>query len=259
MTKSFALTLAYDGTRYAGWQTQPNGVAIQQIVTDAVATVVGHPVVIRGSGRTDAGVHAQGQVASFQSDVWAPPAHRLVQAINGVLPRDIAVLDARRAVDEFDPIRNATGKRYQYIIRTSRVPDPLRHSHQWWLPKALDVDKMRRGAERLLGKHDFKAFESLGSRRKTSVRTVRDLVILEQSALAGRELVIEIEADGFLYNMVRNIVGALVAIGKDRFPPEWLDSVLASRDRITESPTAPARGLCLISVSYPDRLFLDDA
>ena len=257
MTRTFAITVAYDGTRYAGWQIQPNGLAIQQVLTDRIAKVVGHPVQVQGSGRTDAGVHAIGQVASFESDVWPVEADRLVQAINGLLPRDIVVVASREVQSGFDPIRHAIGKRYQYTIRSSRVPDPLQHPYHWWIPRSLDIEAMRAGAERLMGTHDFKAMESIGSTRKTSVRTVRALEIDVKPAFSGIELQLEIEADGFLYNMVRNIAGALVEIGRGRFTPRWLDAVLASRQRNSESQTAPARGLCLMHVQYPESVFVD--
>jgi tRNA pseudouridine38-40 synthase len=255
--KTFALTLAYDGTRYAGWQIQPNGLAIQQVVSDAVSKVVGHPVQVQGSGRTDAGVHAIGQVASFTTETWTISADRMALAINGYLPRDIVVLESRRVVLGFDPIRSAIGKRYRYCIRTSRVPDPLRHAHHWWIPRPLDVDAMRAGAIHLLGTHDFKAFQTLGSARKTTTRTVSNLEFFQQPALAGIEWNVEIEADGFLYNMARNIVGALVQVGRRRFSPHWIRELLDSRERGTESQTAPARGLCLVRVDYPDSIYID--
>lgn len=254
--KGFALTLAYDGTQYAGWQIQPNALAIQQVLGDAVSKVVGHRVLVQGSGRTDAGVHAIGQVAAFTTRAWEADAGRLVQAINGFLPRDIVVWESRRVVPEFDPIRNAIGKRYRYCIRTSRVPDPMRHLYHWWIPRSLDIDAMRAAAARLVGTHDFKAFQTLGSVRKTTTRTVRNLELYEQHALAGQEWVLEIEADGFLYNMVRNIVGALVEVGKGRFSAAWISEVLASRERDSDSQTAPSRGLCLVRVDYPRSVFL---
>jgi tRNA pseudouridine38-40 synthase len=254
----FALTLAYDGTRYAGWQIQPNGLAIQQVVSEAVSKVVGHAVQIQGSGRTDAGVHAVGQVASFSTESWTLEADRLVQAINRHLPRDIVVLESRSVVPTFDPIRNAIGKRYRYCIRTSRVPDPLRHMHQWWIPRSLDIQAMWKAGDLLLGTHDFIAFQTLGSVRKTTTRTIRCIDLQFQEAIAGSEWIIEIEADGFLYNMARNIVGAMVEVGRGRFPPSWIRDVLDSRQRNTVSQTAPARGLCLLQVDYPPSVFLED-
>jgi tRNA pseudouridine38-40 synthase len=256
MARTFALTIAYEGTRYAGWQIQPNGLAVQHVLSEAVSVVVGHPIQVQGSGRTDAGVHAIGQIGTFVSDSWEPAADRLVQAINRQLPRDIVITECREVVAGFDPIRMAIAKRYRYTLRLSRVPDPMHHPFHWWITRPLNVDAMREGATRLLGTHDFKAFESLGSRRKTSVRTVRCLEIETRPAFAGTELYVEIEADGFLYNMVRNIAGALVDIGRERFSPNWMDTVIASRQRNTESQTAPGRGLCLLRVEYPPHLFL---
>jgi tRNA pseudouridine38-40 synthase len=256
--RSFALTLAYDGTRYAGWQIQPNGLAIQQVVSEAIGKVVGHAVQVQGSGRTDAGVHAVGQVASFATESWTLDADRLVQAINRHLPRDIVVLESRSVALSFDPIRNAIGKRYRYCIRTSRVPDPMRHMHHWWIPRSLDIEAMRSATDLLLGTHDFKAFQTLGSVRKTTTRTIRCIDLRFEEAVAGSEWIIEIEADGFLYNMARNIVGAMVEVGRGRFAPSWIRDVLDSRRRSTESQTAPARGLCLLRVDYPPSVFLED-
>lgn len=254
MRRTFALTVAYDGTRYAGWQTQPNGLAVQHVLSETIGRLVSHAVQVQGSGRTDAGVHARGQVCAFSTEAWKPPADRLIRAINRELPRDIVVVDSREAVDGFDAIRDAIGKRYRYSVRSSRVPDPMEHPYHWWLPRKLDVESMREGAKLLVGTHDFKAFESLGSNRKTSIRTVKALEISQHPVMAGNELRLEIEADGFLYNMVRNIAGALVEIGRGRFEPGWIETVLASRRRALESQTAPARGLCLLRVDYPEHL-----
>ncbi|MCU0709205.1 MAG: tRNA pseudouridine(38-40) synthase TruA [Pirellula sp.] len=257
--KTFALTIAYDGTRYAGWQIQPNGLAVQQVVSDAVAKVVGHPVRLMGSGRTDSGVHAVGQVASFSTEAWEPAAYRLAQAINGLLPRDISVLSGRRVVNSFDPIRNAVSKRYRYTLRVSRVPDPIYHRNHWWITKPLDMEAMRAGADQLIGTHDFVSFQTLGSKRKSTTRTLRALDIFEIPALKGKEIIFELEADGFLYNMARNIVGALVAVGRRRFSPQWISETLAAYERSSESQTAPARGLCLLRVDYPKSVFLDES
>jgi tRNA pseudouridine38-40 synthase len=261
--RTFALTIAYDGSLYAGWQIQPNGLAIQQVLADAIKQVVHHSCIVNGSGRTDAGVHAIGQVASLRSPNWKLPASRLIQAINRHLPRDICVVDCKNAIPGFDPIRHATAKRYRYTLRSSRIPDPLQYPFHWWIPKDLDLGEMQAAAKRLLGTHDFKAFESLGSPRKSSVRTIYAIDIYQRPSPIGLqntgvEICIEIEADGFLYNMVRNIAGALVEIGKARFSPLWIESILRSAERSSFSQTAPARGLCLLHVKYPASLFLPD-
>jgi tRNA pseudouridine38-40 synthase len=257
-SRSYALTIAYDGTRFAGWQIQPNGLAIQQVLSDSVSRVVKHPIQVQGSGRTDAGVHAIGQVGAFKSNQWRAPADRLIQAINGYLPRDIVVLKASEVVPGFDPIRHAISKRYRYTLRNSRVPDPLRHSQHWWITRPLSLEAMRSAASLLVGTHDFKAFESMGSNRKTSTRTVREITIVQVECLTGFEIYIEMEADGFLYNMVRNIAGALVQVGLGRFGSRWIQSVLESRTRDSSSQTAPARGLCLINVQYPSSVYISD-
>ena len=181
--RTFALTVAYDGSHYAGWQSQPNGPTIQQTLAQAISRVVHHNVNPQGAGRTDAGVHAIGQVATFSSPNWKPPAQTLALAINGFLPRSISVIESKSVVPNFDPIRSASSKRYRYTIRSSRVPDPLLHPFHWWIPKELNTCNMQAAANRLLGTHDFKAFETLGSPRKTSVRTIHALDVNLQPTL----------------------------------------------------------------------------
>lgn len=259
MPRSFAITVAYDGTHYAGWQLQPNGITIQQRLMEAIESATSERVNVQGSGRTDSGVHSIGQVASFTLEGWRHEAHRLVPALNRYLPRDICIRDCREAVFRFDPIRTAIGKRYRYTIRNSRIPDPLRYQFHWWFTRELSRDAMQQAADLLIGTHDFKAFESNGSLRKTSTRTVRELTVTEVPAIDGKELHIDIEADGFLYNMVRNIAGALVEVGTERFVPRWIQTVLEGRVRDSSSSTAPPYGLCLMHVTYPDHVFLDAA
>lgn len=256
MPRSFAITVAYDGTNYAGWQLQPNGITIQQRLMEAIEATTSERVNVQGSGRTDSGVHAIGQVASFTLKGWRHEAHRLVPAINRFLPRDICVRDCRPAVLGFDPIRTAIGKRYRYTIRNSRIPDPLNYQKHWWFTRELSADAMQQAANILIGTHDFKAFESNGSTRKTSTRTVRELSVTEVPAVDGKEIHIEIEADGFLYNMVRNIAGALVEVGTERFVPMWIRTILDGRVRDSSSSTAPPYGLCLMHVTYPEHVFL---
>ncbi len=250
----FAIKVAYDGTDFGGWQIQSNATSIQQRLMEGIEQATGERVILRGSGRTDAGVHAIGQVATFALQNWRAPADRLVPAINRFLPRSIVVRSAEETVADFDPTRSAKRKRYRYEIWNSRVPDPMRHPFQWWIPRPLDLEAMRAGANFLLGTHDFRAFETLGSPRKTSVRTVYDLPIESQPHMDGSILWIDIEADGFLYNMVRNIVGALVAVGSGRFSPRWIESVRDSLIRDPSSQTAPAQGLCLMEVFYENSI-----
>jgi tRNA pseudouridine38-40 synthase len=252
----FALTIAYDGTKYGGWQIQSNAPSIQQHLMVAIEKATGEKVHVQGSGRTDSGVHATGQVASIHLKAWRAAPERLVLAINRYLPRSIVVRSAREVVEGFDAIRNAKSKRYRYSIWNARVSDPLYERLHWWFTRPLDVEAMQLGASMLLGTHDFKAFETLGSPRKTSIRTIYDLPVKAQPYLDGHTIAIEIEADGFLYNMVRNIVGALCEVGAGRFSPHWMKTVLESKVRDSSSQTAPGHGLCLIEVRYPDRCFL---
>ncbi|XZE43756.1 tRNA pseudouridine(38-40) synthase TruA [Pirellulaceae bacterium SH467] len=252
----FALTVAYDGTKYGGWQIQSNAPSIQQQLIIAIEKATGEKVHVQGSGRTDAGVHATGQVASIRLQGWNAPSERLVPAINRYLPRSIVVRSVQEVVEGFDAIRNATSKRYRYSIWNARVWDPLHRRVHWWVTRPLDVDAMRRAAEFLLGTHDFKAYETLGSPRKSSIRSIYDLPIQAEPHLDGQNVSIEIEADGFLYNMVRNIVGALCEVGLGRFDPSWVQAVLESKQRDSSSQTAPGQGLCLVCVRYPEHLFV---
>lgn len=254
--RCFALTIAYDGTPYGGWQIQSNAPSIQQHLAVAIEKATGEKVHVQGSGRTDSGVHATGQVASIRLNTWRATPESLVLAINCCLPRSIVIRSAREVVEGFDAIRSAKSKRYRYSIWNARVADPLHDKLHWWFTRPLDVKAMEMGASMLLGTHDFKAFETLGSPRKTSIRTIYDLPVKSTPHLDGHTIEIEIEADGFLYNMVRNIVGALCAVGAGRFSPEWIRMVLESKVRSSCSQTAPGKGLCLVEVRYPDSCYL---
>jgi tRNA pseudouridine38-40 synthase len=253
--RTFALTIAYDGTRYSGWQNQLNAISIQQRLEEAVEKALGVRTPVVGSGRTDAGVHAIGQVAKLTLPLWPHPVEKLVPAINTRLPYDIVVRSAREARSDFDAVRSARGKRYRYTIRAAPCPDPMLGRFHWYFPRPLDLEAMRLAAKYLEGCHDFEAFQSLGSPRLTTVRTIRDLSINQTPALEGYDIGIEIEADGFLYNMVRNIVGSLVDIGVGRFSSHWIQDLLESKDRGRAGQTAPPQGLCLLRVNYPEACF----
>lgn len=251
MLRYYKLTIAYDGTAYAGWQIQVGRPTVQGMLERALARLVKVRVPITGSGRTDSGVHALGQVASLATDAWAAPAERLAVAMNTKLPDDIRVLASEEMATDFHAIRDATGKRYRYQLQIGGIRDPFEYRYRWHLPGPLDVAAMRQAAAEFCGTHDFAAFQASGSVRKTTVRTVRDLVLNDHSGRAGGGgLDIEIEANGFLYNMVRNIVGSLVVVGHGKQPPSWIERVLASRDRTQAGPTAPPQGLFLMHVHY---------
>ncbi len=263
--RTFKMTVAYDGTAYAGWQVQPRRQTIQSCLEKAIAQVCRQRVRVTGSGRTDSGVHALGQVASFSLDHWRASPAALARALNSKLPDDISVLRIDEAVDDFHAIRDAAGKRYRYQLRIGGTRDAFDYRYRWYLPGPIDVDAMRRAAEAIQGRHDFASFQAAGADRKTTVRHVRDLAIIDQPPperspvsplVAASNLAIEVEADGFLYNMVRNIVGSLVEVGRGKRPPAWVSDVIAARDRKQAGPTAPPHGLFMMWVQYSDDVLL---
>ncbi|MGI9471890.1 MAG: tRNA pseudouridine(38-40) synthase TruA [Rubripirellula sp.] len=253
MSRTFKLTVAYDGTEFAGWQVQPGQPTIQGSLQDAFLKLTGERVQVIGSGRTDAGVHAIAQVASCQAS-WRDPAERLVRALNSQLPDTIAVTDARDAASGFHAIRDASRKRYRYQLQIGGVRDPFEYPYRWHLHGKIDLEAVRTAAQRFIGCHDFQSFQASGSDRKTTVRNVYACELFEQTTgvAEASHLAIEVEADGFLYNMVRNIVGTLVEVGRGKQSPQWIDDVLAACDRDVAGPTAPAHGLFLFRVDYPD-------
>lgn len=268
---TFRLTLAYDGTGYHGWQAQPNRPTIQGALEGALRLLSGREVRVRGAGRTDAGVHALGQVAAFSLETRLTPA-AIARALNARLPDDIAVLAASEVADDFHPARDAVRKMYRYLIDDGSTIDPFRRRY-CWLPRRgpLDVDAMRRAGQALVGIHDFRSFQSAGSPRESTVRTVFDLrveraevvgdpligVSIARGAAAERDragqgglIALEIEADGFLYNMARAIVGTLVEIGRGARPIDFAADALGALRRGAAGPTAPPQGLFLVRVDY---------
>lgn len=249
------LTIAYDGSAYAGWQRQPDRPTIQAVIEDVLARrLVGQRVVLHGAGRTDAGVHARGMVANFHSPRVLPlEAYR--RGLNTMLPPDIRILDARQAEDDFHARRSARGKVYRYSFSTAAVMLPCQRLYRAHLPGPFAAGRVREVLPQLLGRHDFSAFEAAGSRDKTrqigrgAVRRL-DVLRLEQEDQLGEEFFFEIQGDGFLRHMVRNIVGTLVAIGRGRRRIAFPDELLAAGDRSLAGPTAPACGLTLLRVIY---------
>ncbi len=241
------LLLEYDGQAIAGWQQQAGDApTVQGALQDAVARVTGQRVRVLGSGRTDAGVHAEGQVASalIETDL---DAGALLRALNGVLPRTVAVLEVAVVDDDFDAGRSARRKRYVYRVWNGRVRSPLRAHRFLHVPQPLDLGAMRTAAEPLLGRHDFSAFRAAGSDAKTSVR---ELLLVEVGGEPGGEVIFHFEGRGFLRYMVRNLVGTLLEVGLGRRAPEGISDVLASKDRGRAGPTVAAHGLTLEAVSY---------
>ncbi len=256
MERCFRIDIAYDGTQYGGWQSQPNTIAVQQKLEESLSDLLGHRTRIIGSGRTDSGVHATMQVASFRTSAWRAAADRFVPALKCRLPEDIVVYDCREAKKGFHAIRDAVSKRYRYTIRASALSDPFGYRYHWHIPRPIDLEAIREASTCLIGENDFASFQSQGAPRKTTVRKVTHLEWIESRTPFGRDLIMEIEANGFLYNMVRNIVGSLVVVGSGRKPPAWMPDLLASKDRLQLGPMAPPHGLCLIRVDYPEELFM---
>ncbi|MBX3415184.1 MAG: tRNA pseudouridine(38-40) synthase TruA [Pirellulales bacterium] len=249
--RSFKLTIAYDGTAYQGWQSQPDRPTIQGSLERAFAKITGEEVRITGSGRTDAGVHALGQVASLESATHLAP-DVLQRALNHELPADIVVVRLDEAAPGFHAIRDCTGKRYRYVLHDGPVPDLFRRLYCWHYRQRLDDAAMHRAAQGLHGTHDFRSFESQWPNRTTSVRTIREIAVVRQPAENGDYLYVEVEADGFLYNMVRSIVGTLVEVGRGAQSEAWPAEVVAAMDRSAAGRTAPAQGLFLMRVDYAE-------
>jgi tRNA pseudouridine38-40 synthase len=246
--RTLKLTLQYDGTGYVGWQRQPNGLAIQQVLEDALAPIEGAAVTVHGAGRTDAGVHALGQVASVTLGASLAPA-TLARALNAVLPADVRVLGIEEPGDGFHARFSAVSKTYEYRIVNAPIVSAFLHRYAWHVVQPLDLDAMRAAAEPLVGRHDFAAFQGAGSSVATTERTVMD-VSWEDGGGYDLPLVMQITGDGFLRHMVRNIVGTLVEIGAGRWDPWRLLEILESRARTQAGPTAPPHGLFLTRVTY---------
>jgi tRNA pseudouridine38-40 synthase len=247
--RTFKLTLSYDGTAYAGWQSQANQPTLQDTLEAAIKRVTGESIRVSASGRTDAGVHAMGQVVSFRCSTRLGP-EVLQAALNAELPDDIAVLDAALAASGFHATRNARRKRYRYAIHDGPARDVFRRAFSWHYRRTLDAEAMHRAAQSLAGTHDFRSFESAWPQRTSSVRTIFEIVV-ERATGDERDIVhVEIEADGFLYNMVRSIVGTLVEVGRGVRGESWPGEVLAALDRRAAGMTAPPAGLCLVRVEY---------
>ncbi len=250
--RNIKLTVAYDGTAYAGWQFQEGRKTVQGVLENTIQEVTGQPTRVLGSGRTDAGVHALGQVAGFRTESRLP-VEVLRRALNAHLPHDVAVLEAVEAPGDFHAIFHARRKRYRYVICDGPVRDVFRRRTAWYCRFDLDAPAMHRAAQALVGTHDFRSFQTQGSSRKTTVRTIYDIQVRRGEGPDRHVIAVEVEADGFLYNMVRTIVGSLVQVGRGNRSEAWVGEILAAADRRAAGPTAPARGLCLLRVEYESR------
>ena len=244
--RNFKLILSYDGTDFQGWQTQPGYRSVQETIETAFQTLTGETRDrVYASGRTDAGVHALGQVANFHRALTVP-FHKLLGAINAHLPEDIVVHSVAEAPQSFDANRDAMRKLYRYVIYDAPTLNPFLRRYCCHSKQRLDAAAMARAAEPLRGRHDFHSFETEWPNRTSSIRTITHLAVNR----AGDHIWIDIEADGFLYNMVRAIAGTLINIGRGFWPESMVAEILNAEDRAVAGPTAPARGLFLVRVAY---------
>ena len=243
--RNIRLLIEYDGTNYAGWQWQKNDKTIQETLSKAVVQVVQEPVKIYGAGRTDAGVHALGQVANFNTNSNIP-SKRLIRAINFYLPHDITVKEAVDVEESFHAQYNAVSKVYQYTLFNDWIRTSLSRNFCYVCGFQLDMDKMTHAAQYLTGTHDFTSFTTRALQEKNRIRTIKKLEMKKE----GKYIYFTVEADGFLYNMVRSIVGTLIEVGRGKTAVENVKVILDARNRNLAGPTAPAKGLCLMEVKY---------
>ena len=264
--RNFRLRLQYDGTRFSGWQTQPQKRTVQQTIEEILSNLTQEKIHLIGASRTDAGVHAQGQIASFRTHSRLP-AEKFFTALSGLLPEDISVIEIDEMTLDFHAIRSAQKKTYRYLLLSSPRAHPLLGTHAWHVWENLDLEAMRKAASFLVGEHDFSAFRGAKSGTKTSVRRIHRIEIKAHPAAKvfpllvsaskirsqknpARILCLDIDGNGFLKYMVRNIVGTLVHIGKGRLPPRAIKEILSSQNRRNAGPTAPAKGLYLWKIQW---------
>lgn len=248
-----ALGLAYDGSGFRGWQTQPGGQTVQDTIEAALASFLNHPVQTTCAGRTDAGVHALNQVVHLDSVAVRPP-ESWVRGMNALLPPAIAVQWACPVVDDFHARFSAQSRHYLYIVRNDRVRTPLLHGRVGWVYRPLDVKRMRQAAERLIGEHDFSSFRSSDCQAASPIRTLHAIDISE----SGPFFFFRFKANAFLHHMIRNIMGSLLYVGLGRQDAKWIDELLTKRDRCLAAPTFQADGLYLAGVDYPQAFGLPE-
>ena len=224
--KRIKLTIAYDGTNYCGWQVQPNGITVEEVINKALCKLTGEDIAVIGASRTDSGVHALGNVAVFDSATSIPP-ERIAMALNQRLPDDIVIVKSEEVAPDFHPRYCDCEKTYEYHIINTRTPIPTKRLTNYFVSYDLDVERMQQAADYLVGEHDFVSFCNVRTQVEDTVRTVTELEVLRE----GEEITIRISGNGFLYNMVRIIVGTLVRVGRGFYPPEKVKEILEAKDR----------------------------
>lgn len=248
--KRVMLTVSYDGTAYHGWQVEPTGLTVEEVLNKALSTLLGENIRVQGASRTDAGVHALGNLCIFDTASPIPP-EKIAPALAGRLPDDIVVTDSLEVADDFHPRFCDSIKTYEYTIYRAPRPNPLVRNTSLFFYRPLDVASMRRAARHLVGEHDFKSFCASAAQVKTTVRKIFSLDLREE----GPFLKIEVRGNGFLYNMVRIISGTLIKVGLGQIDPDALPGIIQAKDRSAAGPTAPPEGLCLMEIKlYPEGL-----
>lgn len=243
--KRVKLTIAYDGTNYCGWQVQPNGITVEEVINKALQKLTGENILVIGASRTDSGVHALGNVAVFDTETTIP-ADRIAMALNQRLPDDIVIVKSEEVPLDFHPRYCDCRKTYEYHIINTRIPIPTKRLTNYFVSYNLDLDKMRQAASYLVGEHDFVSFCNVRTDVENTVRTITALDIVKN----GDEITIRITGNGFLYNMVRIIVGTLIRVGRGFYEPEKVKEILEAKDRKAAGVTAPAHGLMLVEIHY---------
>lgn len=239
------LTVAYDGTNYAGWQIQKNALAIEEVLNKAISDLTGEEIVVIGASRTDSGVHALGNVAVFDTESRIP-GEKFSYALNQRLPQDIKIVDSKTVDQDFHPRYCDTRKIYRYDIFNRKFENPLLRLYSHFVYYDVDIEKMKMAARYLVGEHDFKSFCTSKTQVESTVRTIYRIDISK----IGDMISVEIEGNGFLYNMVRIIVGTLLKVGMNFYPPEYVLEILEAKDRGKAGPKAPAKGLTLVEIIY---------
>lgn len=239
------LVVAYEGTNYCGWQIQPNGITIEQVLNETLSSLLGEEITVTGASRTDAGVHSLGNVAVFETHTKMP-AEKISFALNQRLPEDIVVQESCQVPEDFHPRFSKSRKTYEYRILNCRFRQPLERRTSYFYHYPLDVSAMQKAAAYLVGEHDFTSFASVHAQTNTYVRTIYALDVVRE----GDMIRIRVQGNGFLYNMVRIIAGTLIQVGAGIKKPEDMESILAGRDRELAGPTAPAHGLTMIGLEY---------
>ena len=242
--RNIKLTIEYDGTNYCGWQIQKNAKSVQEVLTETIAKITGHKITLYGASRTDSGVHAKGQIANFRTNSRMT-SHQFIKALNSNLPGDIAIRTVKEVNKSFNSMYDAKSKNYRYTILNSTIRTALDRNFYYFVPYKISISRMKPALKYLIGRHDFRAFATRSSAKENCIRKIYSIKINTKA----NYIYINIKGNGFLYNMVRTIVGTLLLVAQDKIKPEGIRAIIESRERKKAGPTAPAKGLCLLKVN----------